>query len=93
VDENKRPLGMIGRNINRRQPHKRSSPVDQRIRRNARFVTIEAEVNVHAKSLHEAGMHVKLKKNKNLRQISPVPAEAHSRIKKKSQVSTSRFNC
>ena len=55
VDENKCPLGMIGRNINRRKPH-------QRIRRNADFMTIEVEVNVHAGSLHDEAMDVNLGK-------------------------------
>src|SRR5258706_8943860 len=47
MNKNKRPLGMIRRNINRRKPH-------QRICRNAHLVTIEVKVNVHAGSLHEA---------------------------------------
>jgi hypothetical protein len=55
VDENERPLGMIGRNIDRRKPH-------QRMGRNAHFMTIKVEVNIHEGSLHEAGRAVNLEK-------------------------------
>ena len=57
----------LRQNINRRKPHKRSSPVEQRIRRNAHFMTIKVKVNIHTGSVHEAGVDVNLG-NKNLRQ-------------------------
>lgn len=46
MDKNKCPLGMIGRNVNRRKPH-------QRICRNANFMPIKIEVDVHEGSLQE----------------------------------------
>jgi hypothetical protein len=67
MNKNKRPLGLLGRNINRRKPHQRSSPVDQRIGRNAHFMTIQVKVNIHAGSVHEAGRDVNLR-IKELRQ-------------------------
>ncbi len=51
MNENKRPLGMVRRNINRRKPY-------QRICRNAHFVAVEVKVNVHAGSLHDVGSDV-----------------------------------
>src|SRR6266508_6436676 len=69
MDKNKRPLGMLGRNINRRKPHKRSGAsgaMDQRICRNAHFMPIQVEIDVHEESLHEAVRDVNLR-NKNLR--------------------------
>jgi len=51
---NKRPLGMIRRNIDRRKPN-------QRICRNTHFVTVKVKVYVHAGSLHEAGRDVNLR--------------------------------
>jgi hypothetical protein len=51
VDENKGPLGMIGRDVNRREPY-------QRICRNAHFMTIKVEVYIHEKSLYETGEDV-----------------------------------
>ena len=60
VNKNKRPLGVIRRDVNRRKAY-------QRICRNADFVAIKIQVNVHEESLHEAGMDVNLG-NKDLRQ-------------------------
>jgi hypothetical protein len=55
MDKNKRPLGMIGRNIDRRKSH-------QRICRNANLMTIKVEVYIHVGSLHETGSHVNFEK-------------------------------
>jgi hypothetical protein len=57
VDKNKRPLGMVRRDVDRREPNQRStpqsgsvdqqsSPVDQRICGDAHFMTIKIEVDV-----------------------------------------------
>jgi hypothetical protein len=51
VDKNKRPLGMIRRNVDRRKPH-------QRICRNANLMPVQVKVYVHDVSVHEAGMDV-----------------------------------
>src|SRR5687767_5908648 len=65
VNKNKSPLGMIGRDVNCRKPHRRSSPVDQRICRNAHFVAIQVEIDVHDEgSLHEAETNVNFEKQK-----------------------------
>jgi hypothetical protein len=56
VQENKCPLGVIGRNIERRKSH-------LRICGNAKLMTVKVEVYVHAGSLHEAGMAVNFEKN------------------------------
>jgi len=54
VAKNKRPLGMVGRNVNRRWSHKR-------ICRNAKLMPIQVEVYIHAGSLHEAKIDVNQK--------------------------------
>ncbi len=66
VNEDERPLGVIRRHINCRKPH-------QRIRRNAHFVTVEVEVNVHAGSLHEAGKDVNFEIQISLRHFQQRP--------------------
>ena len=48
--------------------------MDQRICRNAHFVTIKVKVDVHVRSLHEASMDVNLR-IKNLRQSNLTQAE------------------
>lgn len=48
--------------------------MDQRICRNAHFVTVQVKVYVHGESLHEAGMDVNLR-IKNLRQSNLTQAE------------------
>ena len=56
VDKNKGPLGMIRRDVDRRKSH-------QRICRNAHFMTIKIEVDVHGGSLHERGRDVNFGKH------------------------------
>jgi hypothetical protein len=51
MDEYQSPLGMIGRNVNRRKPHKR-------VCRNTHFMTIKVQIDVHEKSLHELELDV-----------------------------------
>ena len=62
MDENKRPLGVIRLDVNRRKPH-------QRVCGNTHFVAVEIEVDVHAGSLHEAGMDVNFEKQKTCTRI------------------------
>ncbi len=54
VQENKRPPGLIGRNIDRRKPY-------QRIGRNTDLLAVEVEVYLHIGSLHEGRMAVNQK--------------------------------
>ena len=58
MDKNKRPLGMIRRNVDRRKPH-------QRICRNANLMPVQVKVYVHDVSVHEAGMDVNFIKQKS----------------------------
>ena len=58
VNENKSLLGVVGRDVNCRKPYQRSSPVDQQICRNAHFMPIKIQVNIHARSLHETELNV-----------------------------------
>ena len=63
VDENKCPLGVIGRDVNRRKPY-------QRICRNAHFMPVKIEIDVHEESLHEADRDVNLEKQKPVPELS-----------------------
>jgi hypothetical protein len=62
MNKNNGPLGMIGRDIDRRKPH-------QRVGRNAHLMTIQVKVDVHAGSLHEARRDVNFPPTRFVRSI------------------------
>jgi hypothetical protein len=52
VDENNRPLGPVGGDVDSRETH-------QRIRRHTDFMPVEVQVDVHDQSLHRLTLIVK----------------------------------